>query len=125
MPAQNYSAGGVALNFGVAANDQADNEYVQAHKAGLEFELSDEMKKLNIKNVEKGNSSEEMVQDLKNTDVLKEGDQYFVFTSVTKSVDVSTGNSVPLKSKVHTANFDESTVFMLGRLLVALAPTYY
>ncbi|KAJ8445800.1 hypothetical protein Cgig2_027881 [Carnegiea gigantea] len=57
MPAQNYSTGGAALSFGVVANDQADNEYVQAGKVGLEFELSDEMKKLNIKNVEKGAES--------------------------------------------------------------------
>ncbi|KAJ8440474.1 hypothetical protein Cgig2_013633 [Carnegiea gigantea] len=82
MPAQNYAAG--------------------AGKVGLEFELSNELKKLNIENVE-------TVQDLKNTDVLKEGDQYFVFTSGAKSAHGSIGSSVPWKSDVHTANSDEST----------------
>lgn len=108
MPAQNYAAGGAAFSFGAAVIDQTDNGHVQAGKVGLEFELSNEMKKLNIENVEKGSSPVETVQDLTNTDVLKDGDQYFVFTSGAKSADGSIGNSVPWKSEVRTANSDES-----------------
>lgn len=108
-PVENHAAEGAAFRFRAASKDQTDNDNVEAGKFGSEFELSDEMKKLNIENVEKGSSPVETNQDLNNTDLFKDGTRFFVFESGLKSSDVPTGNPVPLKTEVTITSSDESS----------------
>lgn len=102
MNKESCSTEGVEFSFGANSKDQIGVGNVKLGGNGAESVLSDELKKLNIDNIEKG--AQKNGYGLNNENVSKSGDQFYVFKTGGVRFDVCCGSSVPLKSDVNGTN---------------------